>query len=597
MADADGAVASFSEMAGCTRSVGCTCPLCDMSMAEMGAGAAAASDGECTRSMGCTCPLCDMSAAALGDVTNQTVGSSSTSPCARTEPAYTFAALNYNASRTPGDAYDVEKDGKLGSVYTMLTEVLAARGDWKRAKAERKTIEAETQGGRKTDELKLPRSFQLLLGTAQGKGIKFGQLGYGMWPPPLVNYYRGFNCICRKALLIQTLREAAGSAQHEHELLAMMPDTFLFYPARADDADLNEHEHLANAFEARAEQLAADTAGTALNLWILKPSDGAKGERIELMSDLSQIQAFLKAQTESEGTSGWVVQRYIDRPLLLRGDRKFDVRCWVLLDPDYNIFLYREGVLRTGAVAYSVSAENLDDKFIHLTNHCIAAKHPDFGKFEATNEMFYPEFSDYLQQRFAGTGGRPPGENILDSVILPQFKRIVVDSLEAARGKMESGSDYYKSFHLFGYDFLVDADLKAWLCEINASPAVAEELMPKLVRDLIGMFSLRVYCYIHLLHYACLMLSLSCWNTYGTNFGLLRMLPTLGVVIDENEHLPPFGDEAHRAGLAEAQKAWAEDLAKYSTGLVRADENGFEKISATVEQIVGEAAPEPSEEY
>ena len=40
-------------------------------------------------------------------------------------------------------------------------------------------------------------------------------------------------------------------------------------------------------------------------------------------------QAFLQQQVESEGKSGWVVQRYIDRPLLLRGDRKFDVRCWV----------------------------------------------------------------------------------------------------------------------------------------------------------------------------------------------------------------------------------------------------------------------------
>ena len=141
----------------------------------------------------------------------------------------------------------------------MLTEVLAARGDWKRAKAERKTIEAETEGGKKTDELKLPRSFQLLLGTAQGKGIKFGQLGYGMWPPPLVNYYRGFNCICRKAMLIQTLREAAGSIQQEHEIMSMMPETFLFYPAHADDAELNEHTQLRGAFEARAEQVRSQT--------------------------------------------------------------------------------------------------------------------------------------------------------------------------------------------------------------------------------------------------------------------------------------------------------------------------------------------------
>ena len=237
----------------------------------------------------------------------------------------------------------------------------------------------------------------VLLGTAQGKGIKFGQLGYGMWPPPLVNYYRGFNTLCRKASLIQTLREAATCAQEESQLLSMMPETFLFYPSHAEDEALNEHAQLAGAFEARAGALAA--AGGGENIWILKPSDGAKGERIELMSELPKIQAFLKTQAESESTSGWVVQQYIDRPLLLRGGRKFDVRCWVLLDPDYKVYLYREGVLRTGAVAYSVTvsatrihcrltfrrglnrsvgpqAENLDDKFIHLTNHCIAAKHP-----------------------------------------------------------------------------------------------------------------------------------------------------------------------------------------------------------------------------
>ena len=110
--------------------------------------------------------------------------------------------------------------------------------------------------------------------------------------------------------------------------------------------------------------------------------------------------------------------------------------------------------------------------------------------------------------------------------------------LRAVVGQMDGGSDYYKSFHLFGYDFLIDADMKAWLCEVNASPAVAEELMPKLVRDLIGQ------------------------------------------VVDGYEHIPAFGDEQQQAALAEQKAAWAADVAKYSTGLVGADENGFELLSA-----------------
>ena len=67
------------------------------------------------------------------------------------------------------------------------------------------------------------------------------------------------------------------------------------------------------------------------------------------------------------------------------------------------------------------------------------------------------------------------------------------------------------------------------------------------------------------------------------------------MVIDGNGHLQPFGDETHRAGLVDAQKAWAEDLAKHSTGLVPADENGFEKLNSELETVGVEAAPHPSE--
>ena len=68
-----------------------------------------------------------------------------------------------------------------------------------------------------------------------------------------------------------------------------------------------------------------------------------------------------------------------------------------------------------------------------------------------------------------------------------------------------------------------------------------------------------------------------------------------GVVIDGNEHLPAFGDEEHRAGLVAEQKAWFEDLAKHSTGLVNADENGFEKLHTWPGPTGADAASEPSE--
>ena len=34
-----------------------------------------------------------------------------------------------------------------------------------------------------------------------------------------------------------------------------------------------------------------------------------------------------------------------------------------------------------------------------------------------------------------------------------------------------SESEAYKSFQLFGFDFLVDEDFKVWLLEVNGAPA------------------------------------------------------------------------------------------------------------------------------
>lgn len=68
---------------------------------------------------------------------------------------------------------------------------------------------------------------------------------------------------------------------------------------------------------------------------------------------------------------------------------------------------------------------------------------------------------------------------------MAQIKRLVRITLIAAKERMEVRQDYFSSFNLFGYDFLVDEDFNVSLCEINSSPAVADKLLPALVDDLI----------------------------------------------------------------------------------------------------------------
>ena len=444
----------------------------------------------------------------LRDTSNDPFGAEEAGACAAPPlrgGAWSVAALNFNSKRVPFSPFDEEADGKLGSVYTRLTETLVARGDWDRRGAMR---------NKATGEQKLPPSFSLLLGTAQGKGITWGRLGYGIWPPPLVNYCRGFDMLTRKGKMAATLEVAkedcggawpagmpealtSGACLRGDDAWELAPASFIFHPSKGD---ANPREALREAYAASAASVGADAPEK--NRWILKPSEGAKGEGIFIETSLEAIEEHLTKQeeraAEGDAVSSWVVQKYIHNPLLLRdGSRKFDMRCWVLVDADYGIHLYRHGVLRVASAAYDAS--NIANRFSHLTNHCIATEHAEYGKFEPTNEKFYPSFDEELAERFPelaeaacgvglfGGSSAPDATrgSVMETVVLPQIRRHVVQSLLAARERLQSDGEYYRPFQLFGYDFLLDDELRVWLCEINASPAVADELLPGLVDALI----------------------------------------------------------------------------------------------------------------
>lgn len=85
------------------------------------------------------------------------------------------------------------------------------------------------------------------------------------------------------------------------------------------------------------------------------------------------------------------------------------------MDHQYNIYLYREGVLRTSSEPYN--STDLQDLTSHLTNHCIQKEHSqNYGRYEEGNEMFFDEFRHYLLNV----------HNIaMETSILPQIKQII----------------------------------------------------------------------------------------------------------------------------------------------------------------------------
>lgn len=51
--------------------------------------------------------------------------------------------------------------------------------------------------------------------------------------------------------------------------------------------------------------------------------------------------------------------------------RKFDIRVWVCLTHDQDLYFFPEGYLRTCGTDYGIDLQNVDDAFVHLTNNAV----------------------------------------------------------------------------------------------------------------------------------------------------------------------------------------------------------------------------------
>lgn len=335
-------------------------------------------------------------------------------------------------------------NGRLGTVYKQVSKCLANQGGWRR----KKTTTAKVH---------------MVFGEAHGAGIPYKRFSqtyrYDYGIRPLVNYYRCAKSITDKVMMVQTIKAYAGEAKESCDFL---PESFLFWPGKEDVSQYRQFER------------AFDSAGAGENVWVVKPSGTAHGDGIFMSKSKTEIIDHLRSQRDN--TSPWVVQKYCESPMLLDGGRKFDMRIWVLVNENFDIFVYKHGSCRTSCEKFDTS--DLKNKFIHLTNHSIQAKHPDYGKYEKDAEMFFDDFSTFLNSNTDFT---------LKEDIMPQIDACVKTTLLSAKSTMESidGVDDYKSFMLFGFDMICDEDGKVWLLEVNGAPAVADSLLVPLSEDLI----------------------------------------------------------------------------------------------------------------
>ncbi|ORX69423.1 tubulin-tyrosine ligase [Linderina pennispora] len=260
------------------------------------------------------------------------------------------------------------------------------------------------------------------------------------------------------------------TAKHPDSILLRgVPETWIF---ELDDIDYLD-EALMECFEVEDGMRANEGVEEPRDRqqFILKPSLTGRGAGIYVFDTRERLEELLEREFESDDEDEeeeeelegqmisqireWVIQRYINKPLLLptHGSRKFHIRVYVLAVGSLQVFVYKQMLALFAPHSYKESAGDLDDQRAHLTNTCLQAKAPGFDESSAV-ELFWK--LDLDREKLGK--------------VFDQICEILHDTFAAVASEPTSFQAWPNCIEQFGFDFLVDEDCNALMLEANAYP-------------------------------------------------------------------------------------------------------------------------------
>eukprot|EP00605_Chrysophyceae_sp_TOSAG23-4_P002739 GSChrysophyteH1.ASY1.ANO1.3018.1 assembled CDS len=202
-------------------------------------------------------------------------------------------------------------------------------------------------------------------------------------------------------------------------------------------------------------------------LWICKPASLTnRGYGIKLLRGVDAVMKYVKRANSRP--KGWIVQEYIERPLLVAG-RKFDIRVFyksTVKTPakELQAYIYEEPYVRTSWKPYTL--DDISDRECHLTNDAIQKKAEGYGLFEEGNKLTLDGWQTSIIRDYPKA---PP--NVVRGQIWPKIKELTKLSVIAGLHKLEK-TTINKSFELLGYDYMVTDAFEPLLIEVNSNPCL-----------------------------------------------------------------------------------------------------------------------------
>lgn len=269
-----------------------------------------------------------------------------------------------------------------------------------------------------------------------------------------INHFRNGRELCRKDLMAKNMKrrrrdlEKAGKLE-EAAAYDFIPTTFVLP---------REYSMFVEEFKKVG------------GVWIMKPIGSAQGKGIFLFTKLHEISEWKTdykaykpgpaAKGGDDDVAAYVVQRYLQYPMLV-GGKKFDIRLYVLVTnfSPLKVYIYRKGFARFTNSRYSSDLQDIYNGFMHLTNVAIQKTAENYDN-RTGGKMELQAFKMYLMSRH--------GVERTDALFW-EIQLILLRSLLAVQPVMISDRH---CFELYGYDIIIDQDLKPWLLEVNASPSL-----------------------------------------------------------------------------------------------------------------------------
>uniref|UniRef100_A0A7S2WSR1 Tubulin--tyrosine ligase-like protein 9 n=2 Tax=Mucochytrium quahogii TaxID=96639 RepID=A0A7S2WSR1_9STRA len=265
-----------------------------------------------------------------------------------------------------------------------------------------------------------------------------------------VNHFRNHYELTRKDLLVKNLKRMKRQLERSDDLAEAA--RYSFFPSTYV---------LPQEYSLFLEEFKKTSGAT----WIMKPIGSSQGKGIFLFNKLSQVSDWKKDhkwKADGPQVVTYIAQRYVQSPYTV-GGKKFDLRlyCLVTSYSPLQVWIHRNGFCRFSNTRYSEATGDLDNAYMHLTNHSIQ-KHSENYNSEHGMKWGIHDLKVFLMNRH--------GEAKV-AKLFEDIQGMIVRSLLAVQQTIIQDKH---SYELYGYDVLFDDDFKPWLLEVNASPSITK---------------------------------------------------------------------------------------------------------------------------